>query len=44
MVDHELQAALEAARAKIAAGDFRAALQDCKAALKADKTSYEALE
>ncbi len=37
-----LKASLKAARDAIAAGEYREALQHCKAALKIDKTSYEA--
>lgn len=37
-----LKASLKAAKEELAKGEYKACLQQCKAALKADKTSYDA--
>ena len=43
MSQAEINASLQAAEAAIAGGEYKSALQHCKAALKADKKSSEAL-
>lgn len=37
-----IKASLKAAKEELARGEHKAALQHCKAALKADKNSYDA--